>query len=156
MARDRQGLPMQNGDDASAADIDPTMTEAVLRVPVYEEALTATKTVRTVGRFEKIVVVEDPGLDLSSTEERLKVVRRTVKRSADGATSEVIEAVLIDVPLNLAALELRNEAQMGEEIAIWKEAVQRTEHVTGTVRREEVTITELTAGALVDGQERRP
>lgn len=190
MARDRQGLPINKGDDVYggeiigvapdpgplsetddgavatpdrptgrfAADVDPSMAEDVLRVPVYEEELTTTKTVRDVAgaRFEKIVVVEEPGLDLTSTEERLKVVRRTVNRPADGANAEVFEEVIVDVPLNLAALDLENGVQVGEEIAIWKEAVQRTEHVTGTVRREDVTITELTAGALVDDQERRP
>lgn len=158
MARAQQGPLLRNGDDTYAADVDTALTGDVLRVPVYEEELTTTKTVRAVSgaRIERISAVEEPGLDLTFTEERLKVVRRTVNRLGDDASGDVYEEVIIDVPLDLAPLAVGNGVQVGEELAIWKEVTQRLEHVTDQVRREDVTITELTPGALVDDQARRP
>ena len=141
-----------------ASDVATTTAESTLRIPVYEEELTATRTVREVAgaRIEKIVAVERQPLDPATTEERLKVVRRTVNQPGDAANADVYEEVLIDVPLNLDLADLGNRTRVTEEIAIWKEAVQRTERVMGTVRREKVTVTEVTDGALVEDQESIP
>lgn len=138
---------------------DATVTGTIegdsLRVPVYEEELTATKTAREVGgvRIEKDVVTEEQGLDVPVTEERLKVVRRTVDRAVDAADGTAFEEMVVDVPVRVEDVEVSKRVHVGEEIEIQKEEVQRTEHVTGTVRREEVQVTEATEGTLVDDRD---
>lgn len=140
----------------SASDARTTMTGNTLRIPVYEEELSATRTARNVAgiRIEKIIPVEDQSLDLAATELRLKVVRRGVDRSADAAKGDVFEEVFIDVPLDMEAFDVANGVRAGEEIVITKEVVQRVEQVMGTVRREEVRVTEAPAGALLDNTDR--
>jgi uncharacterized protein (TIGR02271 family) len=136
---------------------DPTLTEDTLRVPVYAEELTATTVPRDVGgaRIEKTVVAEEQVLEVPITEERLKVVRRTVDRPVDAVDAEqAFEEVIVDVPVRTEEVELGKRVRVGEEVEIQKEEVQRTEQVTGTVRREEVRVTEAEAGTLVD--EERP
>jgi uncharacterized protein (TIGR02271 family) len=126
-------------------------TEA-LRVPVYEEELTATKTAREAGglRIEKDVVTEEQVLDVPVTEERLKVVHRTVDRPVDATDTNAFEEMIVDVPVRTEEVELSKRVRVGEEVEIQKEEVQRTEHVSGTVRREEVHVTEATDGTIMN------
>lgn len=117
-----------------------------LSVPVYEEELTATKTAREVGgvRIEKDVVSEEQGLDVPVTEERLKVVRRAVDRPVDAMDAEAtaFEEVIVDVPVRVEDVEVAKRVRVAEEIEIQKEEVERVEHVSDTVRREEVRLSE--------------
>jgi uncharacterized protein (TIGR02271 family) len=119
-----------------------TMRADALRMPVYEEALTVTKIARELAgtRIDKIVATEEQRLDAPLVEERLKVVRRAVYPVSGAASGEVFEEVLIDVPLEFAPADLTKPGRVSEEIAIWKEVVQRTERVSGTVLREQVRV----------------
>jgi uncharacterized protein (TIGR02271 family) len=130
-------------------------TEA-LRVPVYEEELTATKTAREAGgvRIEKDVVTEEQVLDVPVTEERLKVVHRTVDRPVDATDTNAFEEMIVDVPVRTEEVELSKRVRVGEEVEIQKEEVQRTERVAGTVRREEVHVTEATDGTIINDRDR--
>jgi len=127
-------------------------TEDTLRVPVYEEELTATKTAHEVGgaRIEKDVVTEEQVLDVPVTEERLKVVRRAVDRPVTAADTDAFEEVIVDVPLRVEDVELEKRVRVAEEVELQKEEVQRTERVAGTVRREEVRVTEDMDDTVVD------
>jgi uncharacterized protein (TIGR02271 family) len=139
-------------------DIDTTVAEDTLRVPVYEEELTATKTAREVGgaRIEKDVVAEEQVLDVPVTEERLKVVRRAVDRPVDAAAAgEAFEEVIVDVPVRVEDVEVAKRVRVAEEIDIQKEEVQRTERVADTVRREEVRVTEGLEETVVDARNSR-
>jgi uncharacterized protein (TIGR02271 family) len=129
-------------------------TEA-LRVPVYEEELTATKTAREAGgvRIEKDVVSEEQVLDVPVTEERLKVVHRTVDRPVDATDTNAFEEMIVDVPVRTEEVELGKRVRVGEEVEIQKEEVQRTERVAGTVRREEVHVTEATDGTIINDRD---
>ncbi|MDQ3654686.1 MAG: DUF2382 domain-containing protein [Chloroflexota bacterium] len=127
-----------------------------LNVPVYEEELTATKTMREVGgaRIEKDVVSEEQVLDVPVSEERLKVVRRTVDRQVDASDAgTAFEEVIVDVPVRVEDVEVAKRVRVGEEIEIQKEEVESTERVSGTVRHEEVRITEAADGTVVDDRE---
>lgn len=138
--------------DRAVADTQ-AMTGDSLNVNVYEEELTATKTKREVGgaRVEKEVVSEDRVLEVPVTEERLKVVRRTVDRDVNAAdASNAFEEVIVDVPIEVEDVQVDKRTRVAEEIVIQKEDVQRTEQVHGTVRHEEVTVVEATDGAIVD------
>ena len=128
-----------------------------LTVPVYEEELTATKTAREVGgaRIEKSVVAEEQTLEVPVTEEHLKVVRRVVDRPVDAAAVAFEEGV-IDVPVTVEEVDLETRTRVAEEIVIEKEAVQRTERVAGTVRREHVEVVEADADAIVDENDATP
>ena len=115
-----------------------------IRVPVHEEELTAVTCEREIGevRVEKDVVAEQRTIEVPVTEERVRVVRRTVDRpaSADAATLE--EGLVAEVPVRGEAINLQKRVRVAEEVELIKEQVRGTERVAGTVRREEVRIRE--------------
>ena len=117
--------------------------EDELRIPVMEEELTATVREQEAGavRIQKRVVEEDRVLEVPVTDEQIRVERRIVDRPV-GADTQAFEEIVIDVPLTTEQVELRKQARVAEEIVVSKEAVQRTEQVSGTVRREEVYVDE--------------
>lgn len=118
-----------------------------LVIPVREEELSATVRERETGavRVEKRVVSEDRVLEVPVTEEQVRVERRIVDRSVDAADADAFEEIVIEVPLTTEEVELRKQAHVVEEVVVSKEAVQHTEQVSGTVRREEVVIDDNTS-----------
>jgi uncharacterized protein (TIGR02271 family) len=132
------------GYEATAAD--------ELRIPVVEEELTATVREQEAGavRIEKRVVAEDRVLEVPVTDEQIRVERRIVDRPV-GADTQAFEEITIDVPVTTEQVELQKQARVAEEIVVSKEAVQRTEQVSGTVRREEVYVDE--DATLIDESE---
>jgi uncharacterized protein (TIGR02271 family) len=118
--------------------------EDEIRVPVMEEELTATVRQQEAGavRIEKDVVTEEQTLEVPVTEERVRVERRVVDRAATGADAGAFEETVIDVPLRSETVDVQKQARVAEEVVISKEAQQRTEQVSGTVRREEVYVDE--------------
>jgi len=121
-----------------------TATDEELRIPVVEEELTATVRPQAAGavRIEKDVVSEERTLDVPVTEERVRVERRTVDRPATAADAEVFEDTVIEVPVRSETVDVQKEPRVKEEIVVSKEAVQRKERVSDTVRKEEVFIDE--------------
>jgi uncharacterized protein (TIGR02271 family) len=118
--------------------------EDELRIPVLEEELTATVRPTEAGavRIEKRIVEEDRVLEVPVTEEQIRVERRIVDRPVGAGDTQAFEEIVIEVPLTTDEVELHKQARVAEEIVVSKEAVQRTEQVTGTVRREEVIVDE--------------
>jgi uncharacterized protein (TIGR02271 family) len=118
--------------------------EEEIRVPVMEEELTATVRQQEAGavRIEKDVVTEQRTIDVPVTEERVRVERRVVDRAATGADAGAFEETVIDVPLRSETVDIQKEARVTGEVVVSKEAVERTEQVSGTVRREEVYVDE--------------
>jgi uncharacterized protein (TIGR02271 family) len=129
--------------------------EEEIRVPVMEEELTATVRQQEAGavRIEKAVVTEEQTLEVPVTEERVRVERRVVDRAATGADAGAFEEAVIEVSLRSETVDVQKQARVAEEIVVSKEAVERTEQVSGTVRREEVYVDEDTA--LIDDSEGR-
>jgi uncharacterized protein (TIGR02271 family) len=117
-----------------------------LRVPVHEEELTATTRPVEQGqvRIAKDVVAEERTLEVPVTEERVVVERRVVDRDA-GADATAFQEGTIEVPVRGEEVDVQKRVRVAEEIEVGKEAVQRTERVAGTVRREEVRVEESTA-----------
>jgi len=117
--------------------------EDEIRIPVVEEELTATVRPTQAGavRIEKRVIEEDRVLEVPVTDEQIRVERRIVDRPV-GAETQAFEEIVIDVPLTTEQVELQKQARVAEEIVVSKEATQRTERVTDTVRREEVYVDE--------------
>jgi uncharacterized protein (TIGR02271 family) len=130
-----------------------TATDEEIRVPVMEEELTATVRERKAGavRIEKDVVEEERTIEVPVTEERVRLERRVVDRPATGADAGAFEETVIEVPLRSETVDVQKEARVAEEIVVSKEAVERTEQVSGTVRREEVYVDE--DGVRIDDTE---
>ena len=118
--------------------------EDELRIPVMEEELTATVREQEAGavRIQKRIVEEDRVLEVPVTEEQIRVERRIVDRPVGANETQAFEQIVIDVPITTEQVELQKQARVAEEIVVSKEAVQRTERVTDTVRREEVYVDE--------------
>ena len=114
-----------------------------IRIPVMEEELTATVREQEAGavRVAKDVITEERTLDVPLTEERVRVERRVVDRPV-AAGEAAFEETVIDVPLTTETVEVQKQARVAEEVVLSKEAVQRTEQVRDTVRKEEVFIDE--------------
>lgn len=112
-----------------------------IRVPLSEEELTATKrdVDRGAVRVEKNVVSEEQSLDVPVTEEEVHVSRRTVDRNA--APGETLfEEGAIEVPVRGEEVDVQKRARVTEELDVSKDAVQKTQNVTDTVRREEAHV----------------
>ncbi len=116
-----------------------------LDVPLAEEELTArTRPVeRGAVRVDKDVVEEQQTLEVPVTEERVTVNRRVVDREANASDSAFTEGE-IEVPVRGEEVEVGRETRVREEVEIGKESVQRNERVSGTVRREEVSVNDTT------------
>jgi len=119
-----------------------------IRVDLHEEEMSAS--VREVDRgavqIQKEVVAEEQTLEVPVTEERVNVQRRTVDRPVS-AGDDAFKEGTIEVPVYGEEVDVQKQARVVEELEIDKEAVQATERVTGTVRREEVNV----EGEVVDG-----
>ena len=118
--------------------------EDELRIPVMEEELTATVREQEAGavRIEKDVVTEEQTLNVPVTEERVRVERRVVDRPVSAADAAAFEETVIDVPLTTETVDLQKQTRVTGEVVVSKEAVERTEQVSGSVRREEVFVDE--------------
>lgn len=128
-------------DPREHASADRVSTDDSLRIPVHEEELIATKREREVGdvRINKEVRAEEQTLAVPVTEERVRVTRTSVNRDAS-AGDDVFTEGTIEVPVRAEEVDLQKRVRVAEEVEIDKEAVQREERVTGTVRREEVNV----------------
>jgi uncharacterized protein (TIGR02271 family) len=124
-----------------------------IRIPVMEEELTATVREQEAGavRIEKDVVAEERTLDVPVTEERVRVERRVVDRPVTAADADAFEETVIDVPLRRETVDVQKQARVAEEVVVGKEAVQHTERVRDTVRKEEVFVDE--DATLIDDRE---
>ncbi len=119
--------------------------DATVDVPLVEEELTArTRPVeRGAVRVDKDVVEERQTLEVPVTEERVTVNRRAVDREATASDTSFTEGE-IEVPVRGEEVEVGRETRVREEVEISKEPVQRTERVSDTVRREEVSVDDTT------------
>ena len=128
----------------TAADDTGTATGGdAIRVPVHEEELQAVTRERDLGavRIEKDVVAEERTIDVPVTEERVRV--RQVAASG-AAEAGAFEGGAIEVPIRGEEVELQKRAVQTGAVEVEKEAVQRTERVAGTVRREQVRVDDQT------------
>jgi uncharacterized protein (TIGR02271 family) len=130
--------------DVNRADTVSTDAEA-LRVPVYEEDLTAvTRDVeRGAVRVEKELVTEDRTITVPVTEERVRVTR--VDANDPGAVgADAFEEGVIEVPVRGQEVDVQKTARKAGEVVVEKEAETRTMSVGGKVRREVVRVDDQT------------
>jgi uncharacterized protein (TIGR02271 family) len=115
-----------------------------IAIPVHEEELIAGRRSAEVGhvRVEKVVTSEERTIDVPVTEERVRVERHAVDRPVSAAEGDVFTEEVIDIPVHGEDVIAEKRVRVAEEVEIAKEQVQRTERVSGTVRREDVRITD--------------
>jgi len=113
-----------------------------IRVPLSQEELTATKHDVDRGKVqvEKRVVADEQSLEVPVTEEQVHVERRVVDRDLAPDDTAFQEGT-IEVPVRGEEVDVQKRARVTGEVEVSKEAVQRTEHVTDTVRHEEADVT---------------
>jgi uncharacterized protein (TIGR02271 family) len=114
-----------------------------IRVPVHEEDLVPTKTVRQAGqvRVDKNVIEEEREIDVPVTEERVRVTRRTADRAADTGDMAFQEESF-EVPVRTEDVGVDKVVRVAEEVDIEKDKVQGTKRVSGKVRKERVDVDE--------------
>lgn len=119
-------------------------------IEVREETLGARthEVERGAVHVDKRVVEEQQTLDVPVTEEEVHIERRAVDRPADSID---LDEASYEIPLRGEEVELTRDARVVEEIDIDKTARERTETVSGTVRREEVDINTDAVDTDVDG-----
>ncbi len=137
-------VPFEHREDSEATHIDD-VDHNRLSVPLHEEELAARTRQVELGevRIGKDVVAEERTLEVPVTEERVRVSRVAVDRDATADDTAFQEGV-IEVPVRGEEVELQKRVRVAEEVEVEKEAVQRTETVGGTVRREEVYVDDAT------------
>ncbi len=115
--------------------------EGVLRISVHEEELVATTEEHQIGEvlLNKSVVVEDRVLEVPVVEERIRITRHPVQSEAV-LDENVFTEGSIAIPIRGEEVGLVKQTRVAEEVEIAKEAVQITEQVAGTIRREEVHV----------------
>jgi uncharacterized protein (TIGR02271 family) len=138
--------------DADRLAAERIESDEEIRIPVIEEELSATVRPQEAGavRIEKDVVAEERTLDVPVTEERVRVERRVVDRPVSAADADAFQETVIEVPVRSETVDVQKQARVAEEVVVSKEATQRTERVSDTVRREEVVVDE---DALVDASQ---
>lgn len=121
---------------------EPVETEGT-RVQRFEEELVGEKTAREAGavRITKDVVEEEQTLEVPVSREAVRIRRRVVDRSA-ADTSEAFRGGAISVPVREEEVEVTKGVRVAEELEIEKRAVEETETVTDTVRKERIEIEE--------------
>jgi uncharacterized protein (TIGR02271 family) len=135
---EKDPTPFQHEQDIQETHVN---TDADVVVPVKEEELTATRrpVERGAVRIEKDVVEERQTLDVPVTEEEVDITRRRVDREVTNA-DHAFEEGTINVPLHGEEVDVDKRARVVEEIDVDRRAVTTSQHVTGTIRREEVTV----------------
>ncbi|MGZ6391803.1 MAG: DUF2382 domain-containing protein [Ktedonobacterales bacterium] len=114
-----------------------------IRVPIVEEELVVDKESKEAGRVRvhRDVVEERQSVNVPVTHEEMRIERVPVEGEA--ATNVGADAFVdkdIEVPLHGEQVVTGKEARVTEEIHLHKQAVEETEHVADTVRKERVNI----------------
>ena len=111
-------------------------------IPVVEESLNVGKRVMEQGRVRvRSYVVETPvNEQVSLREETVQIERRPVDRAPTPADENLFAEKTIEATTRSEQAVVSKEARVVEEVGLRKDATQRTETVSDTVRRTEVEI----------------
>jgi uncharacterized protein (TIGR02271 family) len=128
--------PVETVEPVEAVETDAT------RIPRYEEELAAEKTAREAGevRISKDVVEEEQTLEVPVAREAVRVRRRVVDRPAVDTSDAFRGEGEIAVPVREEGVEVTKGVRVAEELEVSREAVQETEAVTDTVRKERIDV----------------
>ncbi len=130
----------KNTRKARANDTADTTDERVIRL--REEQLNVNKQRAQAGEVDlrKEVVTEQKTVNVPVTHEEAFIERRAVTGAAASDTTPIGEGESIRVPLSEERVNVSKETVVTGEVSIGKRAVQETQQVTDTVRREEARV----------------
>jgi len=128
------------------------------RLQLMEEQLRANKERFQAGqvRLGKRIVEQQQTLQVPVTEERVVIERHPVTGETP-ARGEIGREQTVEVPVTREKVTAEKQPFVREEVGVRKEAVQHTEQVQGTVRREELDVKdgqELVSGTAAGMDER--
>jgi len=139
--RRHNGYDMATRASATAATTPARRTEAGQTVQLKEEQLHASKTPVQTGevRVRKEVVTEQKTIDVPVQREEVVIERHPV--SGRPATSaDIRPGEEIRIPVKEEKVNVDKEAVVLEEVSVGKRKVTDTEHVAGTVRKEQLKV----------------
>jgi len=113
-----------------------------IRVPEYQEELVAGKQQEQLGEVHvhKSVVEEQQTVSAPVTHEELDVERVPVHNQVQNAPADAFQERDINIPLQGEQLVAGKQVVEAEEVRLHKRDVTEQEQVSGTVRKEQVTI----------------
>jgi len=108
---------------------------------LHEEQLHATKQQVEAGevRVRKEVVTEHKTLDVPVTREEIVIDRHAVKGQV-ASSQDIRPGEEVRIPVREEQVRVEKDVVVKEEVTVGKRKVQDTEHVAGTVRKEEVRV----------------
>ncbi len=117
------------------------------RLQLREERLRIDKQRVSSGeaRVRKEVVSEQQSIDVPVFHEELFIQRRPVSEGSSSA-SPIDQSEDIRIPLNAERVNVQKQTFVTEEVEIGKRTVERTEHVSDTVRHEELRVDDADTG----------
>ena len=133
-------LTGKNARKVRANETTDTSDERVLHL--REEQLSVNKQRAQTGEVElrKEVVTEQKTINVPVTHEEAFIERRAVTDTIASDTTPIGEGESIRVPLSEEPVNVSKETVVTGEVSIGKRAVQETQQVTDTVRREEARV----------------
>jgi len=148
----RRGMLSETASAADFASYDTTPLDAdaaleerdTLTVPVREEQLNVSTHETERGRVtvHKDVVERQQTVNVPLREEEVRVTRRAVDGgyAAGDVPDDAFEEMDIEIPIRGEEADVSKQAVVREEVHVQKHVRERQQAVSGTVRREEVTV----------------
>ena len=123
-----------------------TTTDDTVAVPVFEEQLVVGKQQEETGRvhLHKDVVQEQETVSVNLRHEEVTVERvaTTGQQMSEADLKNVFQDQVIEIPIMGEEAIVGKQAHVVEEVRLHKDATQEQQQVTGTVRKERVTVDE--------------
>jgi uncharacterized protein (TIGR02271 family) len=154
-AAEARAILEQDGADISDRVNPGLANEGVQRIQLREERLSARKQTVQAGEVQvhKDVITETRTVDVPVSHEEVVIERRPVT-DRTVADTPIGQDETIRVPLNREEVTLEKQAYVREEVEVGKRSVTETEHLSGTVRREEARVENTGDVHIEDGDHR--
>lgn len=138
------GAAAATGESVDQRGLADVVTEDEVHIPLLEEEIVATIRPAEGGvvRIEKRIVRNGQVVDVAVPDEQIRIERHIVDRPVNETEVAPFEQIIIELRLDDDFVSRQTQGEVSEEIIVSKETQQRTERVTGTVRREELTFDE--------------
>jgi uncharacterized protein (TIGR02271 family) len=139
--RNRAAMPAETRQQTGRRQQTTDMGENIT-VPIVEEKLKAGVRETEAGKFRltKRVVSEQQSIDVPVEREEVYITETAVDRRPATQEELGMRGRDIEVPLRAQEVVTAKEARVTGEVNVRKEVKRETEHVTDTVRREEVHV----------------
>ncbi len=119
-------------------DRDGDVKDQTLKLRAERLAIDKVRVASGAARIRKEVVTEQQSIDVPVSHDELVIERHPVTGGAVGGT--IGEGKTITVPLSREEVKVGKQTVVTEEVEIGKRAVSNTEHVSETIRHEELVV----------------